>query len=655
MVEKRSNLEPEVQEIFRHIDAGENFLLSGGAGSGKTYSLVQVIKQVILEYQTSRIACVTYTNAAVKEIDERVGHKNLTVSTIHDFLWDNIKHFQKELKYTLIELINDDQESKIKNPEGATIPETYFDALEEGIQYKEYLKLQDGIVSHDEVLILANRMFKTYPKLCDILKDRFRFIFIDEYQDTQKEVVEILLDHLRLSKKKSVIGFFGDAMQSIYPDGVGDLNIYKGKESGKVKEVKKTQNRRNPKLVIELANKLRTDGITQIPSDDTNAPNMSGSKIKEGKIKFYYSESDNLDLVKKKIGWNFEDAKETKILNLTHNLIAPKAGFSSLMEIYDDDKIISYKNRVKKYIKDNKIETDFSDKSFGEVIIILEDGKTASDLKKIRPTEGMQQFIDANTKLYDSAKAFKYDIISKIYLDKDSLIDDKKQDVDDENKKGSKRDDLIKHLFKIQNNIVLYKENQYNEFIRTTEYKISSIADKKKLKETIQYLSENIGNKTIEEIINKADECGICKKDDKLSRFISEKEYVYNRVKCIKYSEFQNLYNYLEGYTPFSTQHKTKGTEFDNVLVVLDNGRWNDYNFEYLFNAEGSLQELESNKSKNRSKIESHPKILLRSQKIFYVCCTRAKECLAVFFNNPSDAVINKAKDWFGKDNVCGI
>ena len=47
MVGERSNLEPEVQVIFEAIDEGRNFLLSGGAGSGKTYSLVNVIRQVI--------------------------------------------------------------------------------------------------------------------------------------------------------------------------------------------------------------------------------------------------------------------------------------------------------------------------------------------------------------------------------------------------------------------------------------------------------------------------------------------------------------------------------------------------------------------------------------------------------------------------------
>lgn len=108
MVEGRLSLEPEVQQIFQLIDNGRNFLLSGGAGSGKTYSLVSVIRQVITENPTAKVACMTYTNAAVKEIEERVNHKNLNVSTIHDFLWDNIKHFQKELKEAIISLANNE-------------------------------------------------------------------------------------------------------------------------------------------------------------------------------------------------------------------------------------------------------------------------------------------------------------------------------------------------------------------------------------------------------------------------------------------------------------------------------------------------------------------------------------------------------------------
>ncbi len=620
---ERLGLETEVEEILSHIDNDDNFLLSGGAGSGKTYSLVRLINQLIAEKPKAKIACITYTNAAVKEIEERVNYKNLSVATIHDFLWDNIKHFQKELKKSLITLINS-EEAKIKNPEDLPVESNYFDELDDGIQYKEYLKIKEGKISHDEVLLLANEMFKENPKLCGILKDKFQFIFVDEYQDTHEEVVEILLTHLKQSNKKNIIGFFGDSMQSIYPSGIGDLNQY----SSDVEEVKKLQNRRNPQLIMKLANTLRqsVDGIEQVASEDKNAPNMYNGTIKDGSSKFYYSNSNNIESIKNEIGWDFEDTKETKILNLTHNLIAPKAGFKNLMEIYSGDKIIAFKNKIKKEIKTSGVTTDFSQKTFGEVVEQLPESSTP----------GMKSFIKSNKGLYNFAKKQNYELFSKIYLDKDSLVDGKKQDKDEESKKGSKRDDLIKHLFKIQNNIFLYQNREYNEFIRKTEYKLFSITDKQELKDRIEELS-NVQEETIEEIINKADEYGICKKDDKFKQFVREQEYVFNRVKQIQFSEFQKLYSYLEGYTPFSTQHKTKGSEFNNVLVILDNGGWRNYNFEKLFTG-GALETVEK-----------------RTQKIFYVCCTRAKENLAVFFHEPGDAVVEKAKEWFGDNNVQSI
>jgi DNA helicase-2/ATP-dependent DNA helicase PcrA len=617
----------EFQEIMEHIKNGNNFLLSGGAGSGKTYSLVQVIKQVIEDNPTSKVACMTYTNAAVKEIEERVNHDNLTVTTIHDFLWDNIKHFQKELKSTLVKLINDESETKIKI-DNETVSPDYFDSLEETIQYKEYLHLKEGIISHDELLVVANSMFQFFPKLCDILKDRYQFIFIDEYQDTHREVIEIFLTHLNQSKKKNIIGFFGDAMQSIYPDGIGNLDGYKGDEVEKVKEVKKEQNRRNPKLVYELANRLRvnTDGLVQTHSDDDNAPNMLDGTVKDGNIKFAYSNDGNLQTFRDYLGWDFLDSKQTKELNLTHNLIAGKAGFRGLMEIYDRDRIIELKNKITKKIKEDNIEIS-EEATFGEVLDQVN--------LPVKPSTQVGQFITENNDLYTAARSYKFSDFRKIYLDKDQLLDDKKQDKEDENKKGSKRDHLIKHLFKIQNNISLYQNKKYNEFLRITDfrYNFKNIEQKRLLQKSIIELID-VGDKTIEQIITEANEKGICIVDDNLMRFIAEKEYVYNRVKNIRFSEFQKLYDYLEGATPFSTQHKTKGDEFSNVLVILDNGKWNDYNFEYLFLNTGT------------------PSVLERTQKIFYVCCTRAKENLAVYYHNPKPAVLEKAKELFGAANV---
>ena len=44
-----------------------------------------------------------------------------------------------------------------------------------------------------------------------------------------------------------------------------------------------------------------------------------------------------------------------------------------------------------------------------------------------------------------------------------------------------------------------------------------------------------------------------------------------------------------------------------------------------------------------------------RTEKIFYVCCTRAKENLAVFFHQPSANVIAKASEWFGAHNIVNL
>lgn len=623
MVKERLDIQdqPEVLSIFEHIDNGYNFLLSGGAGSGKTYSLVSVIRQVIQENPTIKIACMTYTNAAVKEIEDRVNHKNLKVSTIHDFLWDCIKNFQTELQTSLINLAKDDTVSKfvIDNPEEVLSKDIK-------IQYKEYVRLREGIISHDEVLILSEYMFSKYPRLCNILKDRFKFIFIDEYQDTNEQVIRIFLNHLRISKKECIIGLFGDSMQSIYDDGIGNINSYL--EEGSVKEVVKNQNRRNPKKIYELANKLRTDNVKQEPSTDLGAPNiLPNGNVKDGNILFLYSTEKNTEKIKhylKKLdqGWDFDNSKTTKELNLTHNLISAQARFSTLMEIYGRDRIIEYKNKILRELKGKpNILIEDSD-TFGDVVVKIQTSKTPI----------LKHFIDSNPLLYEKAKKYSFEIFKKIYIDTDILTDDKKQSEDEENAKGSKRDSLVKHLFKIHNVLRFYTDRNFSEFFRVMKRNgicITKIEDKRKYKNNIENLLTN-QHTTIGEVIDKADELEIVKKDDEINEFLSSSEYIYDRVKEVSYQEFINLYNYLEGLTPFSTQHKTKGSEFDNVLVILDNGNWAKYNFDYLF----------TNRTDKASVLE-------RTQKLFYVCCTRSKENLAIFFKNPSPKVIETAKIWF--------
>ena len=273
-----AGLEREVIDILSLIEKKQNFLLSGGAGSGKTYSLVGLLKKVSEKYPKVRIACITYTNAAALEIRDRCHIGNLYVSTIHDFLWDNIRQFQVELRKILCEIVNDPN-GKIQNP--LSDDEEEFQLLDDiQITYKEYTRILKGEISHDEVLIIAKKMFETYPKLCKIVCSKYPFIFVDEYQDTSPLVIEILLESLQKVVEPSIVGFFGDSMQSIYDEGIGDIENYI--KTGRVTKIEKKQNRRNPQKVIELANKLRTDGLMQQASDDANAPNMENGVIKKG-------------------------------------------------------------------------------------------------------------------------------------------------------------------------------------------------------------------------------------------------------------------------------------------------------------------------------------------------------------------------------------
>lgn len=170
-------LEKEVIKALQCIKKGQNFILEGGAGSGKTYSLISLINTLTEELPNIRIVCITYTNNAVAEILSRIENKNLWVSTIHEFIWMLINKYQNEIKDVLVELINDDEVKIFKKPKDFFedyISIDYFKNLY--VDYDEYYSMTPNAenkvkVSHDHILIIAEKMFSKYKKLSDILKD----------------------------------------------------------------------------------------------------------------------------------------------------------------------------------------------------------------------------------------------------------------------------------------------------------------------------------------------------------------------------------------------------------------------------------------------------------------------------------------------------
>ena len=91
------------------LDNKKSFFLFAGAGTGKTYTLVELLKIIKEKYArefrlTSKYcAVITYTNAATDEIISRLKDTSIfDISTIHSFIWSLIKPFQKDIKKTYI-------------------------------------------------------------------------------------------------------------------------------------------------------------------------------------------------------------------------------------------------------------------------------------------------------------------------------------------------------------------------------------------------------------------------------------------------------------------------------------------------------------------------------------------------------------------------
>lgn len=115
------------------------------------------------------------------------------------------------------------------------------------------------------------------------------------------------------------------------------------------------------------------------------------------------------------------------------------------------------------------------------------------------------------------------------------------------------------------------------------------------------------------------------------------------KLRDVPYQEVISLARFINGHTPFSTQHGVKGAEFENVLVVVGRG-WNLYNFNQMLEWAGSAVP------------EDKQDTFERSRNLFYVACSRPKKRLAVLFTQElSEPTMATLRKWFGKNNVLSL
>ncbi|WP_311215202.1 MULTISPECIES: UvrD-helicase domain-containing protein [unclassified Arthrobacter] len=610
-------------EVLQALDAtrsNQDFLVKGGAGSGKTHSMLGFLDEIYAERPRVRVACVTFTNVAVNEIRARFSMESLQISTIHDFLWSLISRYQKNLKDSLAKLVNS---GAIKSTLALPINTALWT---EPIKYREWLNIEAGEVSHDEVLKLAEDIFSTHTTMARILTDCFDYLLVDEYQDTPAAVMRILVDLLPAPTDRSMrVGLFGDSEQAIHESDNGRDLLEGAIQSGRIRAITKTENRRNPAAVLQVINRLRADGLQQIQSIDPKAPNCGV----EGTARFVYTTETGLDTATLRQlslcdGWDFSPHK-TKLLYLSKNMIARENRFPQLMRIYDKDRVVEYAKKVRAHLEKTGMKLA-GDATLGSVL---------EDRGRAYPPSGVQaKELAEEPQLLENASSFRFEDIATTPTSSDRLIGTKRVSEFDDRNRGDKRDALINHLLAIQSLRSLYKQGKFNQVIRCLDVNLDSIEARRQIAASLDELA-GMDSRSIGEVFEFAHQTGLIQRDDRIRRFETKHPYRCTRVFAVPFHEVVSLFEYVEDFTPYSTQHGVKGSEWDNIFISLDNGGWNNYNFEKLL--------------ANPTSTESVP---TRSRMMLYVTCSRAKQNLVVYAHDPSETTLARAREWFGEDSV---
>lgn len=325
-------------QIIEALKSGHSFRVEAGAGSGKTYSLnraiewIQANKWSNYSRKKQNVVCITYTNAAVDVIAERLAKDSFILpSTIHSFAWNAIKQYQS----VLIEAVTTNPDYLPDEGDFNQVTEVAYTL---GHRYKE-----NGIqyLYHDDVLKLFCQLLDN-AKFRRVFADKYPLILIDEYQDSYKPIIDRFIEFFIANGVGPQFGFFGDAWQTIYQSNKACGEV----EHEKLEVIKKGSNFRSAPRIVQLLNDIRPelpqksaidgfDGeVLVITCDD-----YSGIRRTERNFKNELPADElraRLNNIRKKIEQNTPTDEDLKVLMITHKVLASQQGYEQLLDILDD-------------------------------------------------------------------------------------------------------------------------------------------------------------------------------------------------------------------------------------------------------------------------------------------------------------------------------
>ncbi|MCO7229394.1 ATP-dependent helicase [Halomonas sp. CnH100-B] len=595
------------------LDKPKSFFLFAGAGSGKTRSLVEVLKRFRvnnihrLRANAQQVAIITYTNAACDEIKRRLEFDPaFSVSTIHSFAWELVKSHTTDIKNFLrVRLQKDIYELELAQSKGRSGSKAAEDRprqiaskckrLESLSTVRKFTYNPNGensgrdALNHAEVIALTAELLTSRPLLQKILTRKFPVLLVDESQDTKKELIEALFTVQRIHKAQFSLGLFGDVMQRIYMDGKEDLGLALPDDWVTPKKI---YNYRCSRRVVKLINKIR---------QDVDKNSQEPVKENEGLVRLFIKdvgqpidkmEFENVVCQKMSEFTNdmlWADPKENKTLTLEHHMAAQRGGFSSFFSaLYVD-----------------KLKTGLIDGTLSSITLFSQ-----RVLPLINSLEINNQFA-----------------VSRMLSNHSPL--------------------MIKEKF----------ENSENPK-----------AEIKKAKEAVDALYslwENDSDPTLQSILKEIYRSGIFELPDSLATIAGrqEKDFelfeddvdpiidAWDKALASHFSEFKEYVYYISDKSRFGTHQGIKGLEFPRVIVVLDDedAGGNFFSYEKLFGVKAPTKsDIENQEKGKETSID-------RTRRLFYVTCSRAEESLAIiaYTSEPIKVKENALRQkWFAEEEI---
>jgi len=587
-----NRVQTAADQAVRHCLAEHrSFALIAGAGSGKTTSLVDALAQIrathgnTLRQNGQHIACITFTNRAVDVIRQRLGFDDLYhVSTLHGFLWNEIRRFNRDIREALqngrlpaliAKAAEQDSGKETKTARKArervarlenelagiaNVTEFAYD----DVAFSDYI---NGKLSHDDVIEIAGYIFKERPNFRRLIGVRYPFIFVDEAQDTFRSIVEGL-NQTCAGPGLPLVGYFGDPWQQIYEGRAGDFAPPEGGLS-----ITKTENFRCSPQIIAFLNAFRTDveqvaagpnaevvGSVEIRLVRTEVPEGSRNRYSDAQLDRALAAMDQAVE-----GWGWGDNPDVIRLFLVRQMIARRLKFSGLQQLFtgpyasqraQDDYEAGEHHLLKPFLKTVCPLIEAFGRGEGRrVIDILRANSPAYDPNGANANRNLREMID-------QSKA-QIEQLAGIWV------------------AGTTKDVLV---YCMDNGLIRVPDRLGEQLARpprTEEYNEDSHGEEKG-----DWLADNF--------------------------------FVMPTDELFAYRDF------IEENTPYSTQHGVKGEEYPNVLVVFDDveANWNQYSFSKLLTPGAAGEPTEGQYERGR--------------KLAYVCFSRAEQNLRILLFTPS-------------------